>query len=262
MVGGGNTAIDAARAAWRMGSEVTVLYRRVREDMPAIPNEVEEAEREGVKFTFLAAPAKVLGRREDSRGGSALNQTGETGCQREKDAHARFGGRISIKADSPDPGPGGKGRPFFSPRGTLMYRNGRIAVDPWGRTSLARWFAGGDAAPGGGFVSQAIASGKRGAEAIDRFLKGKRKSGEDRGKPSGSRISIWIIFPGPAGSGLRSSPAKGRKGFKEIHRGFPRESPPGSGALFQLRELHPMQRLSAWFAPTWPFPLPRKRTGT
>ena len=55
VVGGGNTAIDSARVAWRLGSKVTVLYRRAKEDMPAIPGEVEEAGKEGVEFIFNAA---------------------------------------------------------------------------------------------------------------------------------------------------------------------------------------------------------------
>lgn len=62
VIGGGNTAMDCARAALRLGAEsVTVLYRRTREEMPASDEEIAEAEAEGVKFRFLAAPAEVLG---------------------------------------------------------------------------------------------------------------------------------------------------------------------------------------------------------
>ena len=62
VVGGGNTAIDAARTCWRLGAkEVTVLYRRSRKEMPANDIEIEEAEKEGVQFHFLAAPTKLIG---------------------------------------------------------------------------------------------------------------------------------------------------------------------------------------------------------
>ncbi len=61
VVGGGNAAIDSARTAVRMGSDVTVVYRRERRDMPAIREETEAAEAEGVKFVFLATPHRIVG---------------------------------------------------------------------------------------------------------------------------------------------------------------------------------------------------------
>ena len=60
VIGGGNAAIDAARSALRLGSEVTVVYRRSRAEMPAIPAEVEAAMEEGVQFHFLATPTRIL----------------------------------------------------------------------------------------------------------------------------------------------------------------------------------------------------------
>ena len=61
VIGGGNVAIDVARAAVRRGADVTLLYRRGREEMPAADEEVAEAEAEGVKFRFLCAPVEILG---------------------------------------------------------------------------------------------------------------------------------------------------------------------------------------------------------
>ena len=61
VIGGGNVAIDVARAAVRRGADVTLLYRRSREEMPAADEEVAEAEAEGVKFRFLSAPVEILG---------------------------------------------------------------------------------------------------------------------------------------------------------------------------------------------------------
>ena len=64
MIGGGNAAIDSARTALRMGAEVTVVYRRERKDMPAIPEETEAAEAEGAEFVFLATPHRIVGDEE------------------------------------------------------------------------------------------------------------------------------------------------------------------------------------------------------
>ena len=61
VIGGGNAAIDSARSSRRMGAEVTVIYRRERKDMPAIPEETEAAEHEGVQFLFLATPHRIVG---------------------------------------------------------------------------------------------------------------------------------------------------------------------------------------------------------
>ena len=64
VIGGGNAAIDSARTALRMGSEVTVIYRRERKDMPAIREETDAAEHEGAKFLFLATPHRIVGDQE------------------------------------------------------------------------------------------------------------------------------------------------------------------------------------------------------
>ena len=61
VVGGGNTAIDCARTAKRMGSEVTIVYRRTRKEMPAEAYEVDAAEEEGIKFHFLTNPVENFG---------------------------------------------------------------------------------------------------------------------------------------------------------------------------------------------------------
>ena len=61
VIGGGNAAIDSARTALRLGAEVTIIYRRERKDMPAIPEETEAAEAEGAKIVFLATPHRIVG---------------------------------------------------------------------------------------------------------------------------------------------------------------------------------------------------------
>jgi hypothetical protein len=61
VIGGGNAAIDSARTARRLGADVTIVYRRERNDMPAIPEEIEAAEHEGAKLLYLAAPHRIVG---------------------------------------------------------------------------------------------------------------------------------------------------------------------------------------------------------
>jgi NADPH-dependent glutamate synthase beta subunit-like oxidoreductase len=60
VIGGGNTAIDAARTSRRLGAHVTLLYRRTRKEMPAIEHEITEAEHEGVVYEFLSAPLEIV----------------------------------------------------------------------------------------------------------------------------------------------------------------------------------------------------------
>ena len=223
VIGGGNTAIDSARVAWRLGSKVTVLYRRAKEDMPAIPGEVEEAGREGVEFIFNAVPVKISG-----KGGKV--QAVE--CLRTKPGKPDESGRrapvpikesnFSLKADSLILAVGERADLSFLPEG-MKTENGLIAVDSWGRTNLSGIFAGGDAATGEGYVSQAIASGKKTAWAIDRFL---REEKTDPRENSAEVVRFEKInldyFPPAARAEVPALPVKGRAGgFKEVHRGLP-----------------------------------------
>ena len=75
VIGGGNVAIDVARAAVRRGADVTLLYRRGREEMPAADEEVAEAEAEGVKFRFLSAPVEILGEKGKATASYFFNRT-------------------------------------------------------------------------------------------------------------------------------------------------------------------------------------------
>ena len=167
VTGGGNTAIDAARTARRMGSDVTVLYRRTRAEMPAYSEEIEAAIEEGIKIEFLRVPVK-------------LAASGKVTCQKmqlgEKDASGR-----------PKPVPV-KGSEFDMDFSTLIaaigqdlagtgiegiaLKSGWIGADSFGQTSEKNIFAGGDAVSGPGFVSQAIGAGRKAAMGIDAFIRG------------------------------------------------------------------------------------------
>ena len=222
MVGGGNTAIDSARMARRMGSEVTVLYRRVKDDLPAIPDEVEEAEKEGVKFLFQAVPTKASGKeRKNSSGRMPQDQAGKTDASGRRTPIAVKGSNFHLKADSLILAVGERADLSFLPE-NIATENGRIAVDSGGRTKIPRVFAGGDAATGEGFVSQAIASGRKGAEAIDLFLRG--ESAKPDGDPLRNRTfcqNQCRLFPACGGSEfLPCLRRREKKEFLEIHKGL------------------------------------------
>jgi 2-oxoacid:acceptor oxidoreductase delta subunit (pyruvate/2-ketoisovalerate family) len=222
VVGGGNTAIDSARVAWRLGSKVTVLYRRAKEDMPAIPREVEEASKEGVEFIFNAAPVKILGKGGKVQAVECVKtKPGRLDESGRRAPVAIQGSNFSLKADSLILAVGEKADLSPLPEG-MKTGNGLITNDSWGRTNLRGIFAGGDAATGEGYVSQAIASGKRTAGAITRYLQGKMD--DPLGKPeevvSFEKINL-DYFPRIPRTEIPVLAVKKRAGgFREVHGGL------------------------------------------
>lgn len=175
VVGGGNTAMDAARTAVRLGAkEVTVLYRRTREEMPAEDIEVKEAEEEGVKFQFLVAPVEVI-----TEGGRVkalkcqkmrLGDVDESGRRRPVPIE---GAEVIFEADTIISAIGQKVR-IEDIEGLELTRYGTIKVDEGTyQTSLEGVFAGGDAVTGPKIAIEAIAHGKNAAKVIDSYLKGR-----------------------------------------------------------------------------------------
>jgi NADH-quinone oxidoreductase subunit F len=173
VVGGGNVAIDASRTALRLGArESTIIYRRTRDEMPASPEEIEEALLEGVKIEFLAAPIKI------ARKNGAVKLI----CIRMKLGAVDESGRrrpVPIK-----------GSEFSSTFDTLIAAIGQVPEIsekfglPLGRgntiqvdadtlaTSREGVFAGGDAVTGPATVIEAIAAGRQAAISIDKYLGG------------------------------------------------------------------------------------------
>ena len=167
VIGGGNSAIDAARTARRLGSTVTVCYHRGQNEMPAFEEEIQDARKEGVTFEFLAKPVDV-------------EVTDGRVCK------VHF---IRTRLGAPDDS--GRRRPvpvegseFFMEAGTVITAVGealdsdllppgldagswQIKTDEFGATSMEQMFAGGDAALEEHNIAQAIGSGKAAACAID-----------------------------------------------------------------------------------------------
>jgi len=174
VIGGGNTAMDAARTAVRLGAEeVLVLYRRTREEMPAEKVEIEEAEEEGVNFRFLVSPLEVIA--EEGMITSIRLQKMELG---EPDQSGRRrpvpipGAEESVAVDTVISAIGQKVKPCGLEE-LAQTKWGTIAVDDKKMTtSIPGIYAGGDAVSGPGIAIEAVAQGRDAAVSIDSCLRG------------------------------------------------------------------------------------------
>lgn len=171
IVGGGNTAMDCARTALRLGAGATVLYRRTRAEMPAIADEVDEAEREGVRFVFLAAPVRLVS--SDGRVQAIDCQRMELGLP---DASGRrapvpvAGARFTVPADTVLSAIGESVDLESLPAEIERLPTG-LRVGQYGETARSAIFAGGDIVEQPRTVADAIGAGKRAAIGIDRYLR-------------------------------------------------------------------------------------------
>lgn len=173
VIGAGNTAIDAATEARRLGAdEVMMIYRRSAAEMPAYEYEYELAKKDGVVFHFLTAPKRVLGNGkvealECIR--MKLGSSDASGRRRpEPIPHSEF----QIPVDMVIKSLGQKaGENFLSQIQDLKTENGKVWVNPETmQTSNPRYFAGGDCTNGGKEVVNAAADGKRAAHRIDKYI--------------------------------------------------------------------------------------------
>ena len=162
VIGGGNVAIDVARAAVRLGADVTVIYRRDRAAMPAADEEIEEAVEEGVSFRFLAAPVEILG---DGRAHTLRVETME--LRDGKPVGTGVYDTLSVSAVISAVGQEIDLNGISVSAGT----KGTVAVSlPSYQTSEPDVFAGGDVVTGPKFAIDAIAAGKEGAVSIHRYV--------------------------------------------------------------------------------------------
>jgi len=180
IVGGGNSAVDSARVALRKGvEEVHILYRRERKDMPAIPEEIEAAEEEGINFHFLVAPTRILGNDGRVNGLECIRmELGEFDRSGRRTPSPIDGSEYVVDTDMVIEAVGQRpDTSFIKDNGIKMGRGGRVVAD---RRTLATGrkgiFAGGDAVTGPQTVIEAIAAGQRAASSIKRYLQGKELS--------------------------------------------------------------------------------------
>ncbi len=165
-IGGGNTAIDAARSALRLGAKSTLVYRRTREEMPAIEDEIEAACEEGIDIVYLAAPTKVTTQvdrvTEVEFIKMRLGKLDETGRKRPIPIE---GSEFTIRADAVIAAIGEEADLPFLPKGQLSEAGLNL--------NGLQVFGGGDALTGAGRVVDAIASGRRAADSINHYLRGR-----------------------------------------------------------------------------------------
>jgi len=173
VIGGGNVAIDSSRTALRLGAkEAHILYRRSRDEMPANPFEVKEAEEDGVKIQFLVAPKKIVGKDGKVTGlecvRMALGEPDETGRKTPKPIE---GSEFTLPFDMVVLAIGESPSTDFLPREIELGEGNVIVVDPLTmETSVPGVFAGGDCVSGPATVIQAIVDGKRAARHVEEYL--------------------------------------------------------------------------------------------
>ena len=173
VVGGGNVAIDVARTALRLGAEdVTIVYRRSRDEMPAAADEIAEAEEEGVRFMYLAAPVEVLGSGKVSGMKVEVMELGEADAKgrRKPVGTGKFetlelDAVISAIGQKIDLGSISAGT------GIQLSSKGAVMVDELSyQTGEPDVFAGGDVVTGPKFAIDAIAAGKEASISIHRYV--------------------------------------------------------------------------------------------
>lgn len=178
VVGGGNVAMDAARCARRLGSEVTVVYRRTEKELPARREEVEHAREEGIEFCFLTNPTEIIG---DENGFAKtvkcqLMRLGEPDASGRARPEPIEGSEKLIPAECVIMALGTSPNPIIrdTTEGLETTRWGGICADEEsGQTSKEGVFAGGDAVTGAATVILAMGAGKSAAKAIDEYIKSK-----------------------------------------------------------------------------------------
>jgi NADH-quinone oxidoreductase subunit F len=177
VIGGGDVAIDAARMAVRLGArDVYIVYRRTKEEMPANPEEIEEAEDEKIKTLYLIAPTRILTEKGRVKGMECirmeLGDYDESGRRRPVPVK---GSEFIMDVDTIIPEVGYKPElACFKPEeGFKITRAGTLEADPITlATHIPGVFAGGDVVTGPSTIVQAMAQGYQAAVSIDRYLKG------------------------------------------------------------------------------------------
>jgi len=218
VVGGGNTAIDAARSAIRLGSKATIVYRRTRDEMPAVGDEIEAVGKEGIEIVYLAAPTKIIA--QDGK-------IKEVECVRMKlgapDASGRKrpvpidGSTFKMKADTVITAIGEASDLSLLPKDIKLIEKGIKAKG-------MQIFGGGDAVTGAGRVVDAIASGRQAARFMGNALQGtpvEEKQAKELAKYEEINTAYF-----PRQAAVRPpelSAAKRVANFSEINRVIPEE---------------------------------------
>jgi len=228
IIGGGNSAIDAARVTKRLGKDTGILYRRTRAEMPAIKSEIEEAIIEGIDIQFLAAPTKVL---------SSNGKIEAIECIRMELGDIDASGRRR-----PVPIPGSEFRVEVDtlilaisqePDVSLLGGNG-LNISKWNtievnpetlHTNVEGIFAGGDVVTGPNTVTEAMAHGKIAAQMIDKYIQGDKLERKYKVTRPALRVQALELtekeIKGLKRPEMKTTPVAQRiKDFKEVELGY------------------------------------------
>ena len=233
VIGGGNSAIDAARTSLRLGAEeVHIVYRRQKEQMPANPAEIEAAIEEGIHLDYLTSPVKIIGENNRVVGMECLkNELGEPDASGRRRPVPVEGSEFVIDCDVIIPAISQE--PDLS---CLEKDNIPFKISRWNSfevdertlaTDLPGFFAGGDAVTGPATVVQAIAAGHRAAVSIDCYLRGRGYGGYWYPKPhlTVDRLEITEEDEKLVRPKMRELPPSERKdNFKEAELGIDEKS--------------------------------------
>ncbi|MEO0102649.1 MAG: NAD(P)-binding protein [candidate division WOR-3 bacterium] len=224
VIGGGNTAVDCARVVKRLGKDVTILYRRTKEEMPASPEEIEGAEEEGIKIFYLVAPVKVLiSRQRKVKGLECIRmKLGTPDSSGRRRPIPIKGSNFTLPADTIIKAIGESVELEILPK-EIERTNWGIKTDSTGMTNLKNILAGGDCVTGPQTVVKAIASGRRAAERVLWEMKNKELPKEEKKEiVSFARLNTFYFEKRPRVK-MSKIPLRERKTFKEINLGYNEE---------------------------------------
>jgi heterodisulfide reductase subunit A2 len=231
VIGGGNVALDAARTALRMGCEdVQIVYRRSRDEMPAYPEEIEEALEEGITIRTLTAPVRIVGENGRVSGFECMEtELGEPDASGRRRPQPVPGSEFTIACDAVIPAIGQQ------PDASWIQQEDGLSVTPWNtlevdpatmQTAAPGVFAAGDAVSGPATVIEAVATGRRAADAMDAFLRGEEPAASDSETVAGAPSEPdWAEIPEGLPTEARAEPelqeSEARKGcFDEVSQGL------------------------------------------
>jgi NADPH-dependent glutamate synthase beta subunit-like oxidoreductase len=223
VIGGGDTAVDAARVSRRLGAKATIVYRRTRNEMPAIEPEIVATEQEDVEMIYLAAPVEVV---KDGDKAVALK------CQRcklgEPDASGRRrpvpieGEFFEVPATFVVPAIS-QGPVFDGDLERFKSEKGWIDVNEQHQTSAAGVYAGGDVTVRLGIATQAIGLGRQAAERIEHKLRGTEPSGQEEPPVIKEIFGIQLNEKRPRNERSHLPAEERIQDFREAEKGISRE---------------------------------------
>ena len=234
IVGGGNSAIDAARTAIRLGAkDVTILYRRERKDMPAWENEIQAAEHEGVKIEYLVAPVKLIGKNGKLAGVECQRmKLGEFDRSGRRKPKAIQGSEYVLSVDTIIPAISQNTDASFIAAGSDVNLDKKGGIKTLGKarnkTTAENVFIAGDAASGPATVVEAIAMGHKTADDVDGFIRAKNNEPAYRMPPE-EEIEIPFevdeeVVETPRGKMPELKKSERMISFKEVELGYSKKT--------------------------------------